>query len=556
VTPKRLASTLAKSLKWWPAAAAFLIFLLLAQQFIPYPGLQNDEVLFAQPLYRQGTVVYQRDIAGVQAPLMLLDYLGALKSWVYQPIFEYWKPSPGAVRWPVTLICALTIGIFFQLVRFLHTSLAAGIGALLLATDSSYVLTGIFDWGPVCLQHFLLLSALTLAFRFHQTGKSWMLGAAAFCAGLGVWDKALFFWPLTGCAVAVAAVFPRELRRHFRLPLATLALAAFALGSLPLILFNVKEHGATFAANGRLTFNDIPQKIETLRLTSSGSVMMGLLIGEESADNPRNPETTQERWSASLHDAFGKHRENWMTWGLFAAFALFPLLWRTPARRPMLFALIAFAVGWIQMALTRNAGGSAHHIILLWPLPQLFVAVALAEVGRRFGRPGIWTATLAAAVLLVGNLLNLNQCFYQLTRFGAADSWTDATYALSASLAKLPPGAKLLVGDWGILNVLTVLNEGKLNIEAATNPFQSANATGQHRNDASTLFGQKDAIWLRFRTGHEMFTGINTREDTSAVEAGYRKVLLATFWDRNDRPILEAIRYEPVTPTPSVGLHR
>ena len=56
-----------------------------------------------------------------------------------------------------------------------------------------------------------------------------------------------------------------------------------------------------------------------------------------------------------------------------------PFLWFTRARKPMLFCFIAFAVGWLQMAITKNAGLSAHHITLLWPLPQWFLAVALAE---------------------------------------------------------------------------------------------------------------------------------------------------------------------------------
>jgi len=40
-------------------------------------------------------------------------------------------------------------------------------------------------------------------------------------------------------------------------------------------------------------------------------------------------------------------------------------------RRAVLFALIAMTVAWLQMAITANAGGSVHHTILLWPLPQL-----------------------------------------------------------------------------------------------------------------------------------------------------------------------------------------
>ena len=69
----------------------------------------------------------------------------------------------------------------------------------------------------------------------------------------------------------------------------------------------------------------------------------------------------------------------------------------------MLFCLIVIAVAWLQMAITKNAGSGAHHVVLLWPLPQWFLAVALVEAAA--WRPLQWknagTMLLAAAVLFL-----------------------------------------------------------------------------------------------------------------------------------------------------------
>ena len=71
----------------------------------------------------------------------------------------------------------------------------------------------------------------------------------------------------------------------------------------------------------------------------------------------------------------------------------------------MLFCLIAMAVAWLQMAFTKDAGLGAHHVVLLWPLPQWFLAVAFVQAAA--WRPLRWkhagTILLASAVLFLAS---------------------------------------------------------------------------------------------------------------------------------------------------------
>src|SRR6202035_2401581 len=79
-------------------------------------------------------------------PRMLLSYMGATKTWLYFVIFKLWSPSLYSVRVPVILLYALTIWVFYDVLRMAHSRRAGVVGALLLATDPIYILSGSFGW--------------------------------------------------------------------------------------------------------------------------------------------------------------------------------------------------------------------------------------------------------------------------------------------------------------------------------------------------------------------------------------------------------------------------
>ena len=92
-------------------------FVLLGCAFIPYVGIQTDEALVGDPIF--GTIAneFRIRIFHHNVPLMLMDYVGALKSWLYWPIFAIFRPSPQSLRWPVLILGAITIWIFYLLLN-------------------------------------------------------------------------------------------------------------------------------------------------------------------------------------------------------------------------------------------------------------------------------------------------------------------------------------------------------------------------------------------------------------------------------------------------------
>src|SRR5258708_6730763 len=124
------------------------LFIVTGWVLLPYPGLNNDEVLIANTRLSVSSAFHHA------LPFMFMNYLGALKAWLYAPILALFEPSYAAVRWPMLLLGALTIYLFIRVLELMHSSRAAFIGGLLLATDSMFFLTTSFDWAPVPLQPF------------------------------------------------------------------------------------------------------------------------------------------------------------------------------------------------------------------------------------------------------------------------------------------------------------------------------------------------------------------------------------------------------------------
>src|SRR5208282_447930 len=145
------------------------LFVGLGLAFVPRAGIQNDEALFSVPIYQNyfdfSVRVFHRDV-----PLMIMTYLGTLKTLFYLPILGLLPAGPYSVRVPMILAGAVTIFIFFLLAERLSGCLAAFVAALLLATDPIFLLTDTFDWGPVALEHLLLVTGLWAVVKYSQEG--------------------------------------------------------------------------------------------------------------------------------------------------------------------------------------------------------------------------------------------------------------------------------------------------------------------------------------------------------------------------------------------------
>ena len=513
---------------WLSPILACVAFAFLSVAILPYPGLQDDELLFSVPLYLpQGTMFSVRAFGG-RVPLMLNGYLGAFKTWLYAGIFEFFEPSRWSVRAPMVLVGVMTIWLTWLWTRRAAGPRAAVFTVALLATDSVFIVTNTFDWGPVALQHALLMGGLVaLQYWFEKDSRRYLF-LGFFLFGLGLWDKALMIWPLVGLSVATLCVHPKELRHHFRrVPLA-MAVASLLLGALPLFTYNLIRHGATASANTKLSLSLIPDKLTELRSTLNGSVLLGPLVATSAGPLEQTPTTLLERGSVAIESALGAHPDNWMLPALALSIVCMIFL----RSRLLAFILIAMVVTWLQMAANTGTGGAAHHVILLWPFPCVFVGVALAGLPSRASYFVTAAVTALVAILVCGNLLNTNEYLADLIVKGAVNSWTDASYRLAGAVF---PYRSSQIGtvDWGYIDNLRMMYGGNLKLTAMTDG----------RTDVSALIATPDFIFIQHTDDQQIFDGVNDRLRSEARALGYSELVERVVHDNQARPVFEIFRF-------------
>jgi 4-amino-4-deoxy-L-arabinose transferase-like glycosyltransferase len=455
---------------------------------------------------------------------MVMSYIGTLKTLLYSVVFRIAHPGVWSTREPMLLAGAASIWLFYLLLRRTAGPRAAALGAALLATDACYLLTSVFDWGPVALQHLLLTGAMYLLVRFAQERSHRALAGGFFLLGLAMWDKALAVWMISGMAVAAAVVFWRPIAALLTRRRVSIAALWFVLGASPLIIFNVKTHWSTFRGNVKRDTAGISGKAPMLMNTMNGQGLFGYLTDED-WQTPK-PHAVSTR----LSEAVDHPRHTLMFYGVLLALLLAPFAgWR--AFRTVAFCTIALAVAWIQMALTANTGGSVHHTILLWPLPVWVVAVSLAGAAERLGRAAA-PVLAAVAVLLVGtNLLVLHEYQVMMARDGGSVSWSDAIFPLTERLQAAHPPAVFCI-DWGIQDSLRLLGRGTLTTYDLTGP-----------PDNPAVLADPGYLFVGRPKEMEVFQGNGSRLATAAAAAGYRREAVASIPDSFGRPTFEVWRF-------------
>jgi hypothetical protein len=522
-------------LRLWIAVCCCLP-ILIGCVFIPYAGLEMDEMLFALPHYEPalfGIRLFHHNI-----PLMLMTYVGAVKTLLYWPLFAIFQSSferhPQLAVWvmrlPMVLVGSLTVYVFFHMVERSDGPRTAVIAALLLACDPTYLLTDTFDWGPVALEHLLLVTGCFFLIKYAQERVPWHLLLAFFSLGLGLWNKAVFSWALAGLVCAGALVLRSEITKLVTPRRLLAAAVCFVAGALPLLVYNARRPGETFHSNAHLEPSAAPAKFIQVRLALNGGGLFDFLVSEEWTDNPKPPSSALGRAAFWIRRHLGEHRAGGMEYAAALSLLAVPLWWRSRTAR---FCLVFMAVAWFLMASTRGAGGSQHHVVLLWPFPQLFVAVVLSSLRWK------WVTGGVCGVLVVSNLLVLNQYLFQFERNGANGAFSDAINKLSA---ELPANQAIYVLDWGIQFPLYVLHSGHLPMQSGEEYFTAGVPAEESREAIKKIMANSDPLFITHTEKRENFEGVHKRFDEAAAAVGCHETSVQTIPDSNGRPVFQVFK--------------
>lgn len=243
-------------------------------------GLQADEVLFSNAYFIPEQTAGRFNIGGVAVPTMIMPYLGAPKAWLMRPVFALFGHDTYVVRLPFVVLGAFTFVLTGWVLGRLTSAMTGLIAAVLLATDTAYTLTTVYDWGPVVIQHVCYVGAVAALAGYVEHRRFRYIALAGLLIGLGIWDKALFGWIAFGTSVAVMIWGPVLLRRLR----STVWLTGFiVVGAFPFVHYNLTQKFAT--TDGTLLWDtaDVAGKARMFWLCLNGEGLRNMFSRGESA---------------------------------------------------------------------------------------------------------------------------------------------------------------------------------------------------------------------------------------------------------------------------------
>ncbi len=545
-----------------PLILALGVYLVAELLNLRLPGLYFDEALDAVPAIQwlHGApldITAHLTLFGREWPLMVMTYVGPTTTYLVAPVFAIFGASVEALRLVNIGLGALSLLLAWGFLRELIDPRVAGIATLLLALNPAFLFwtrMGAFVSLPMLP---LSIGAMWALYRWRQRGRDRYLVGAAFCLGLGLTTKIVFLW-FWGALVLAWLVLSPWLERGkgwrawlWPLRLATprsLVIAALALllGLAPLLAFNLQSLG---------TFATVLENAGENQLYSSTSLDLLGNLTRVRAEDLRG--LLDGSWLARISGL--EHRN------LLAAPALLlsigVLAWlalrdRLPygKKRFAFLSLMLIAI-YLESAVTvRVSGPSSTHLMMLWPIPQALVAMALVAL------PALLPAARRSALLAVAVVLGLTLVGAEawtslrygadMVRTGGTGSFSDAIYALEADLQAAGTERPVAL-DWGFRRTLQLLSGGAINPEER---FDYAMEPGDwyadwidDRVNREAAGQAKPSTYLFHAPGFVVFGDYWPAFEEAAYRRGMQPVAKA-YLQRDGRPVYLAYHLEPASP--------
>jgi hypothetical protein len=172
------------------AIASFFIASFVS---LKYPGLQYDEVLFVNAargrIGSDKSFIY-KEIFGI--PVFLMQYIGALKSYIYYPIFYLFGINFYTIRIPTIIISILSIVLLHKAIQKFVNLQLANLVSILLALNSVFINLTRTDVGPNTIEFFLKAIGIFLILKYKNIKSIFLPLTIVFV--LGVFNKLNFIW--------------------------------------------------------------------------------------------------------------------------------------------------------------------------------------------------------------------------------------------------------------------------------------------------------------------------------------------------------------------------
>jgi 4-amino-4-deoxy-L-arabinose transferase-like glycosyltransferase len=532
-------------------ALALALYLFFSLTYLQLPGLQYDEVNFSNAAlgnFDGPFVVWSAKIFGKRVPLMIMEYIGALKSALYFPIFKLFGAGASSVRLPVVAIGVITLLIAYGLYRRMFDGRIAILGLILFATDPTFIFANKLDWGPVSLLLALELLSLYFMWRWMTEGKRNFLAVAGLFFGLGLYNKIIFAWFIAGFFIALLLCYRESVKKLLHWRSLICFIPAFLLGSLPLIAFNIARPMGTFQNQPVLTLpglDALHYRYLLISGTLDGSGVYALVNSEDvghPADILAAPPVGKVDRLMRTMSAFPWVGRSPLPLVFYGSLALI-LLWcfrRLPKKREIVFIGIQLLVIVFFISANENATG-AHHIIVFYPFVFILVAFAVIELGRWLGKWRTVSGILVGACLLpliTAQIVVDTRHLRSFRVFGGNRFWSDAIYDL-ASFTRQNSDKNYLLMEWGVGTQLLLLTNGRIQYDELSCSQKDLEAC------IDPVLNRMNTYYVFYVPPFEDQPLLNAFKQALA-KRNLQGRILKTFYQRDSRPVYAV--YEVINP--------
>jgi hypothetical protein len=383
-------------------STAALGFMVVATWNVALPGLYYDELITTVPSldFAKGPFPSavswvpesQVWIHGHSIPLMIMSYIGAVKTIIYVPVATLFGFTPESLRYFAIIIAALSLVTTFAFAKRLFDPAVAAATIVLLASDPSFIFYSRTDLGPFVLMMLLKTVALWQLTVWWKTGRNTPLFVGFLALGIGVYDKADFIWVIGAVIIAALIVSPYGLAGRLsakRIGFAGLGLLA---GAMPLVWFNLSWPPRTLAALFSPATEGGPGGGSAVQLVQRAGVLIDLLDGRDVAQL-----VGRDRWFPPILPFLV---------GVAAIFIIVQCLRRSTrsAAGPAAYVLLCGLLILGAAAVTRG-GYKGWHVILVYPFPHLALAYVLIQTANKVRRWWPYRSPLLYRALLPGLMI-------------------------------------------------------------------------------------------------------------------------------------------------------
>lgn len=505
---------------------ALLAFLLIAGWNIATPGFYYDELLFVDAAQGGPNGIFKFINFG-SLPVMLMPYIGALKAWLFYPIFKLFGVTAASVRWPMVLIGALTLWFNYKVAVHAFSRPVALMFVAMAAVEPSTLFHTRLDWGPTTLMMLFRSLLLLSAVLWIKTREPKYLLALLAVAVVGVYDKLNFLWLCPAIALALALVYPRQLidfcRQHKRFS-GALAGIAVLLG-IGLLVY-MRGHLPLEGEIGNFDWQLRRHEVWSLaRYTLAGTGVYAV--------------TTTALDEATIAAPHLKV----LTLALLTAASLALHYRRSIDWKMVFFFVIFMAVTLAEIFATRQATGP-HHLATLAPLWLLMLAIPL---GQSFAdstrRPALMA--MAAVIVVAVCLSSLRVDLRNLQGFAnnPGDRWDPASTALAEEVGR-HQGSTVVTTDWGTGSIISGVLDGSMPVldywPHFTAPFD-AGLEVVYRN----LLNNGDVLFVVPAEGTGTFPENRGNFFAAATQRNWNLQLLSTINGQDGDPLYELYSVRP-----------